>query len=160
MIRHCSFASVRDSVRAEAWGRKMSYMQVPVGRAMKLCISSLGLFWWCVVVFAAQHGTSLAEARAAIEANLRTPEGYDEKMGKEFQDKYLETRRQCKKTAGAGLESFWILLKIGPDGAVREVLLHPVMKLGSCSREEVLQGKFSRPPRADYWVGVYMKIAH
>jgi hypothetical protein len=38
--------------------------------------------------------TSLSDARAAVEANLRTPEGkkYDEQMGAEFVQKHLEAR--------------------------------------------------------------------
>lgn len=106
--------------------------------------------------------TSLAEARDAVDANLRTPEGkaYDEKLGKEFMEKHLATMKQCKPSDGKGLESFWMLMKLDKDGAVKEVLLHPETKMGTCAREKLLKSTFSPPPRAGYWVSVYMKLAH
>ena len=106
--------------------------------------------------------TSLTDARAAVEANLKTPEGkvYDEKLGKEFMEKHLATMKQCKQGAGNDLESFWILMKLDKDGAVKEVLLYPATKLGTCARETLLKSAFSPPPKPAYWVSVYMKITH
>jgi len=106
--------------------------------------------------------TSLLDAQAAVESNLRTSEGkaFDEQLGKEFMEKHLATMRQCKQTAGNDLESFWILLKLDKDGAVKEVLLHPTTKMGTCAREALLKSRFSAPPRAAYWVSVYMKLTH
>jgi hypothetical protein len=97
-------------------------------------------------VVADDKPTSLSEARAAVEANLRTPEGkaYDERLAKEFMEKHLPTMRQCKQTADNDLESFWILMKLDKDGAVKEVLLHPTTKMGTCARETLFKGKFSR----------------
>ena len=106
--------------------------------------------------------TSLADARTAVEANLKTPEGkaYDEKLGKEFMEKHLSTMKQCKQSAGSDLESFWILMKLDKDGTVKEVLLHPGTKLGTCARDTLLKSGFSPPPKPAYWVSVYMKITH
>jgi hypothetical protein len=106
--------------------------------------------------------TSLADAQAAVEANLKTPEGraYDERLGKEFMEKHLTTMKQCKQSAGNDLESFWMLMKLDMGGAVKEVLLHPTTKMGTCARETLLKSAFSPPPRAAYWVSVYMKLAH
>jgi hypothetical protein len=106
--------------------------------------------------------TRLSDAQAAVESNLRTPEGkaYDEQLGKEFMEKHLATMRQCKQSAGKDLESLWILLKLDKDGAVKEVLLHPTTKMGTCARETLLKSTFSVPPRAAYWVSVYMKLTH
>ena len=106
--------------------------------------------------------TSLADARTAVEANLKTPEGkaYDEKLGKEFMAKHLSTMKQCKQSAGSDLETFWILMKLDKDGAVKEVLLHPATKLGACARDVLLKSAFPPPPRPAYWVSVYMKITH
>lgn len=106
--------------------------------------------------------TNLADARTAVEANLKNPEGkaYDEKLGKEFMEKHLATMKQCKQSAGSDLESFWILMKLDKDGAVKEVLLHPATKLGACAREPLLKSAFSPPPKPAYWVSVYMKITH
>jgi len=53
----------------------------------------------------AEGPTSLSDARAPVEANLRTPEGkaYDEQVGTEFVQRHLGALRQCKQTAGDDL---------------------------------------------------------
>ena len=111
------------------------------------------------VVTCQEKPTSLADARDAVEANLRTPEGkaYDEQLGKEFQEKHLSTLRDCKKSTG-DLSNFWILLRLEKSGAVKEVLLSPTTKLGSCTRETLLRASFTPPPRPDYWVSVYLQL--
>ena len=113
-------------------------------------------------LLADEKGRNLAEARAAVEANLKTPEGkaYDERLGKEFLEKQLSKMKQCKQTAGDDLESFWILMKLDTDGAVKEILLHPTTKMGTCARETLLKSTFSPPPRPAYWVSIYMKLTH
>jgi len=115
-----------------------------------------------LALFADDKPTSPADAQAAVEANLRTPEGkaYDERLGKEFMEKHLATMKQCKENAGKDLQSFWMLMKLDKDGAVKEVLLHPTTKLGTCARETVLKATFAPPPRPAYWVSVYMKLVH
>ena len=128
-----------------------------------ICTVTLGLaLIGAAAVVADDKPTSLTDARAAVEANLKTPEGkaYDEQVGKEFLDKQLATMKQCKQSAGNDLESFWILMKLDKDGAVKEVLLHPATKLGACARETLLKSAFSPPPKPAYWVSVYMKITH
>lgn len=128
-----------------------------------LSAAALLLSFFCAHCVSAQEkSTSLSEARAAVEANLRTPEGkaYDEQLGKEFSQKHLNTIRECKKAAGNDLASFWILMNLEKDGTVKEVLLHPATKLGSCARDALLKGKFSPPPHAAYWVSLNMQISH
>jgi len=95
-------------------------------------------------VVADDKPTSLSDARTAVESNLRTSEGkaYDEKLGKEFLEKQLATMRHCKQSAGNDLESFWVLLKLDKDGAVKEVLLHPTTKMGTCARETLLKSLY------------------
>lgn len=114
------------------------------------------------IVSGEEKPTSLSDAQAAVEANLKTPEGkaYEEKMGKEFPEKYLGTMHQCKQSADGDLRSFWMLMKLGQDGSVNEVLLYPSTKLGACARESLLKGKFSSPPHPAYWESVYMKLAN
>jgi hypothetical protein len=106
--------------------------------------------------------TSISDARAAIEANMRTAEGkaYDEQMGEDFMQKYLDNLRQCKRTAGGSQESFWILLKLDKDGSVKQVLLSPVTKAGSCDRDALSKAKLLPPPHGDYWVGIYLNSGH
>jgi hypothetical protein len=116
---------------------------------------------WTQSVVAEDKPTSLSDARAAVEANLRTPEGkaYDEQLGTEFVQKHLGPVRQCKQSAGDDLRSFWILIKLDKDGTVKEVLLYPSTKVATCEREALLKDKFASPPRPAYWVSVYMKMA-
>lgn len=137
-------ASKIQTMKMGAWTVALLLSLIPISQAV-----------------AGDKPTSLSDAQAAVEANLRTPQGkaYDEQLGKEFPQKYLGTLRQCKQTAGDSA-SFWILLQLDQDGAVKEVLLYPTTKLGTCARETLLKGKFSPPPRAAYWVSIYLKMAH
>jgi hypothetical protein len=132
---------------------------------MKTHLLMIALLWFFMgtsVAVADDKPTSVSDAREAIEANMRTREGkaYDEQMGKEFAQKYLDTMKHCKESAGNDLGSFWMLLKLDKDGVVKEVLLYPATKMGSCARETLLKGTFSAPPRPAYWVGLYMKMSH
>src|SRR5258708_3650182 len=113
-----------------------------------------------MLLLADDKPTSLSDARAAVEANLRTPEGkaYDQQLGKEFPQKYLDTMKQCKQSAGNDLADFWMLIKPDKNGAVKEVLLSPATKIAVCAREALLKGSFS--PRPAYWVIIYMKLAN
>jgi hypothetical protein len=133
---------------------------------MKIGLAALAFsFVWllaCSLVIAADKTTSLSDAQAAIEANLRTAEGkaFDKRVGTEFEQKHVAPLRQCKASAGNDLGSFWILLKLDKDGLVEEVLLYPSTKLGACARDAYLKNKFPAPPHADYWVGVYLNLSH
>jgi len=125
---------------------------------------------WTVAVFLSLVGsqlvaaedkpTSLTEARASVEANLRTPEGkaYDQQLGAEFVQKHLGAVRQCKQTGADDLRSFWILLKLNKDGTVKEILLYPATKVGTCAREALLKDNFSPPPQPEHWVSIYLKM--
>jgi hypothetical protein len=116
---------------------------------------------WTHSVVAEDKPTSLSDARAAVETNLRTPEGkgYAEQLGTEFVQKHLGPVRQCKQSAGDDLRSFWILIKLNKDGTVKEVLLYPTTKVGTCAPEVLLKDKFSSPPRPACWISVYVKMA-
>src|SRR5262249_26071611 len=120
------------------------------------------LAWVAATSVAAGTGrpTSLAEAQAAIEANLRTREGkaYDEKLGAEFLEQPRRTLQQCRESDRGKPESFWMLLKLDASGSVEELLLHPTTAVGECARPALLASKFSPPPRGGYWVGVYLKF--
>jgi len=122
----------------------------------------LFLVWGSMLVLADDKPTSLSDARAAVEANLRTAEGkaYDQQLGKQFPQKYLDTMKQCKQSAGNDLADFWMLIKLDKNGAVKEVLPSPATKMAACARETLLKSSFSPPPHAAYWVSIYMKLAH
>src|SRR5215472_2522756 len=120
------------------------------------------LFMVAAVMDSAQdQPTSLRDARSAVEANMSTAAGrtYDEQFGSEFAQKHLGPLRQCKQTGGSDLTSFWMLFRLDKDGSVREMLLYPETKLGSCARKSLVKDRFATvPPRTDYWVSVYMKL--
>jgi hypothetical protein len=146
-----------------SWSRQLPRITEERNGTLKRKGPALIVLLLCLVgslLAADDKPTSLSDARAAIDANLKTPEGkaYDRQLGQEFQEKYLGTMRQCKQAAGNDLDSFWMLLKLDKDGAVREVLLYPETAIGTCARKTLLKDRFSPPPRADYWVGIYMKI--
>ena len=111
---------------------------------------------------AEEKPTSLSDARASVEANLKTPEGkaYDGQLGNDFLEKHLAEVRQCKTSAGNDLRSFWLLLKLEKDGTVKEILLYPETRLGACARPSLLKDRFPPPPRADYWASIYLQISH
>lgn len=115
----------------------------------------------CRGLAAENKPTSLTDARSAVEANLRTPEGkkYDEQMGTEVVQKHLGPVRVCKASAAGDLRNFWILLKLDKSGIPEELLLYPETKLGTCARSGLLKESFSPPPRPDYWVGIYMQLS-
>jgi hypothetical protein len=114
-----------------------------------------------VIAFAQDRPTSLRDARAAVEANTSTAAGktYDEQFGTEFVQKHLGPLKECKQSDGGDLTSFWMLFKLDQDGSVREMLLYPETKLGLCARKSLTKDRFATvPPRANYWVSVYMKL--
>jgi len=52
-----------------------------------------------------------------------------------------------------------MLFNLDKDGSVREMLLYPETKLGLCARESLVKDHFATvPPRAGYWVSVYLKL--
>jgi len=110
----------------------------------------------------ADEPTSLSDAQAAIEANLKTPEGkaYEEKLGAEFLEHHMSVLKQCKQREARRPESFWMLLKLDASGAVRELLLHPTTPMGTCARVDLLKGQFAPPPHGGYWVGIFLELAH
>ena len=123
-------------------------------------VTMLLLHW--PVVWAQEKPSSLSEAQAAVESNMKTPQGkaYDENFGNELMQRYIGGMRQCLKSGGGDAKSFWMLVKLKQDGTVREILLAPATNVGSCDRDLLLKAKFSSPPRDDYWQGIYLKTGH
>ncbi|MBA3912654.1 MAG: hypothetical protein H0X25_02070 [Acidobacteriales bacterium] len=97
-------------------------------------------------------------AIAAVDANLKTPEGkkYEEQMNTEFPQKFLPAFRQCKQSAGSssGLDMF---LKLSAGGKVQEALIHPENPFTTCARAAVAGGQLSAPPHDDYWINIHLQ---
>jgi hypothetical protein len=138
-------------------------MTVQAEKRMKTILLALLLSGLIAAQLAAEEKpTSLSDARAAIDANMQTSEGkaFDEKFGQDFFEKHMAPLRQCKQNAGDDLRSFWILAKLDKDGGAREILFYPETKVNSCAHDALLREKFLSPPRAAYWVSVYLKLSH
>jgi hypothetical protein len=121
-------------------------------------------FGFVASLFPAADKKQLSDAMAAVDANLKTPAGkqYDERIGKEFSDKYISSVKQCKQSlpAGANADSFDMFLKLNAEGKVLEGLVHPETQFTSCVRSAPLAGRFSNPPRGDYWINIHMDFKH
>jgi len=106
----------------------------------------------------------LTAAVAAVDANLKTSAGkqYDDRLGKEFPDKYWSSVKQCKQSlpAGTNLEPFDMFLKLNAEGKVQVVLVYPETQFANCTRAALLTGKFSNPPHDDYWINIHLELKH
>ncbi len=106
----------------------------------------------------------LEAAVAAVDANLKTAAGkqYDDRLGKEFPDKYWSSIRQCKQSlpAGTNLAPFDMFLKLNVEGKVQIVLVYPETPFANCARAALLTAKFSNPPHDDYWINIHLELKH
>jgi hypothetical protein len=106
--------------------------------------------------------TSIRSAAAAVEANMKTPEGkaYDTQVGGDFSKKYPPVMKACKEKAADDSRSFDMLVRVEKDGAVKEVLLYPATKISQCLRDAILKDTFSPPPRPAHWVDIHIDLKH
>lgn len=105
--------------------------------------------------------TPLDTARAAVKANMETPEGkqYDQVIGTEFGKRYVSVMGRCTKSAsGDDLGGFDIYIKLDCSGTVQDVLLSPATTVASCVRRALVNDKFAPPPKPSYWVNISMMI--
>ena len=105
---------------------------------------------------AAQHkaqATSFADAQAAAEANMLTPEGlaYDDQLGTHFMQKHVKDMQLCMNKVKNRERGFWILLRIDKNGSAKEIVARPSSKLSKCMRAAMLNDKFPTPPSPEYW---------
>ena len=134
-------------------------MGVPKGVAMVLAVLlSMGSI--CL----AADKKQLTAAIAAVDANLKTSAGkqYDDRLGKEFPERYGSSVKQCKQSlpADTNLEPFDMFLKLDAEGKVQVVLVYPETQFANCTRAALLTGKFSNPPRDDYWINIHLALKH
>jgi hypothetical protein len=101
------------------------------------------------------RGPKIAQEAAA---NLQSPQGPE--YQKQVEQAFGAFMRQCEKESGKDEEKVELMLKMGPDGAVRDLYLPtptttPVTK---CLIDHLFetQGKnerpFPPPPHPDYWL--------
>ena len=99
----------------------------------------------------------LEAANAAVEANLKTPEGkkYEQQLGSELPAKYVPALRQCKQSVGSS-SGFDMFLKLSGDGKVMQALVYPENAFTTCARTAAGTLQLSAPPHGDYWINVHM----
>jgi hypothetical protein len=104
--------------------------------------------------------TLIAEAKAAVRANMQTPDGprYDAEVAREFGERYVQTMQVCVDTAAGNAGNFEIFMRIAQDGAVQEVITEPAAGVAGCVRQELAKDSFPPPPRPSYWVNISLKI--
>lgn len=131
-----------------------------LGRKSAMLAAATLALLFALPIFASDR-KQLTDAAAAVDANLKTPEGkkYEEHMGKDV-EKYFPVLRPCMQTEGGKPADFDMLLRLNGDGKIAEVLIHPDTPMAKCSRDVLLKGQFSTPPRADYWVNIHMTFKH
>jgi hypothetical protein len=102
----------------------------------------------------------IAEAKAAVRANMQTPDGpgYDAEVAREFGERYVRTMQVCVDAAAGNAENFEIFMRIAQDGTVQEVITEPAAGVAGCVRQELAKDSFAPPPRPSYWVNISMKI--
>jgi hypothetical protein len=104
--------------------------------------------------------TLIAEAKAAVRANLQTSDGprYDAEVAREFGERYVHTMQVCVDAAAGNAGNFEIFMRIAQDGAVQEVITEPAAGVAGCVRQELAKDSFPPPPRPSYWVNISMRI--
>jgi hypothetical protein len=121
------------------------------------CYASLLLFVALSNSLLAVDKQALTAANAAVEANLKTPEGkkYEQQLGTELPTKYVPALRQCKQSVGNS-SGFDMFLKLNADGKVQQALIYPENAFTTCARNGASNLQLSAPPHGDYWINVHM----
>jgi hypothetical protein len=91
-------------------------------------------------------------AYLAVNENLQTPEGrqYDTLVSKEFE----EATQECAGPVNNLPSAFDLVMKIGEDGKVRDMVCYPMTKANVCLISALRKASFSHPPKPEYWVRV------
>ena len=100
-------------------------------------------------------------ALTSARANVATDKGkaFDVEIGKDFGERHVDTMGRCTEGIdGPGLAPFELLMKLGDDGKVREVLVRPETPVAACLRTAVASESYKKPPRAEYWVRIGMSF--
>lgn len=106
----------------------------------------------------ASRQKKLTDALAAVNANLKTPEGkqYDARLGTELPQKYGTDIRKCKSAPVSG--PFDLFVKLNSEGKVTEVLFYPESDMAKCVANALGTAQFSPPPHGDYWVNIHLEF--
>ena len=95
------------------------------------------------------------DAQAEAQRNLASPDGpaYDQKLMARFEEKQGATLAECaSKASEDDLVPFLIVVELGSDGHVKDVLLRPPTAVAICLRWSIRGSTFPKPPRAGFWM--------
>jgi hypothetical protein len=99
-------------------------------------------------------------AMKSADDNLQTPDGrkFDEQVAKTFASNYSATVTECLKSSGdLSLVPFDMVLQVGGNGAVEQIVVSKMSRTSSCIVAKVDGGLFPPPPKPDYWVKISMQ---
>ena len=103
--------------------------------------------------------TTAAEAAAKADAATPAGEKYQETVGRAFGRDHGVTVGQCAKaTKRPDLSDFDLLLRVGAEGVVEEVLVKPRTNLSGCVQGNLTDWKVPGPPHAGFWVRVAVNL--
>ena len=107
------------------------------------------------------------KASAEAKANAQTPDAkaYAKALAtSDFGKRLSTTFLDCSKLTNRGAEfsrpaespqplssRYTVLIRVGLDGAVGEVLLRPRNNIAACVRRELLRLELPKPPSDSYW---------
>jgi hypothetical protein len=114
-----------------------------------------------VACFATKPPATYDDAMRAASMNVTTPEGkaFDRKVGVWFGEKHQKTMVRCTEgVADSDLAPFDLLIEVGADGHVLEVVARPTTKVATCLRQAVESDVLPIPPKDDYWVRIAMSL--
>jgi hypothetical protein len=107
------------------------------------------------------EGAPLRRAYAEAVENSKTPEGrvfgeaLTATLNKDYHAKLMECMKEAPKYE---LPMVGVLMRLAPDGSVRQVVMAPFNAPVDCFRPQLEKVTFPAPPRADYWVVANMDV--
>jgi len=128
--------------------------------AIAVTLASMAVLWgqvWAV----AGSATPFDGALSSAQGNVATDEGkaFDGEIGTQFGGRHANTMARCTEGVdGPNLAPFDLLMKIGGDGKVQEVLVRPDTRVAVCLRKAVAKDIYKKPPRPGYWVRIGMSV--
>jgi predicted TIM-barrel fold metal-dependent hydrolase len=108
-----------------------------------------------LLLAAALRADRFEDAQAEAQRNLASPDGpaYDQRLMARFEEKQGAALAECaSKASEDDLVPFLIVVELGGDGHVKDVLLRPPTATAICLRWSIRGSTFPKPPRSGFWM--------
>lgn len=95
----------------------------------------------------------------AVAGNLGTEQGkkYADSVNVFFREKLSAPLKACRDSiAGEKTSGFAVFLMFNRRGGAKDLVLHPVSKVGECLAAAARRETFPEPPGGNYWVKAEM----